>query len=221
MRDDFSLKVKDTLSKRVGLRCSNPDCRVLTTGPNSLEDKATNIGVAAHITAAEQNGPRYVPSITRQERSSISNAIWLCQSCAKLIDNDTIKYTVEILRGWKTRAEEETELELTKKKSPTYTGELNELFDLMPSLINEIKTDIENNPLFREFILLKKGTVYNSRRKDYFVYYYDEHEDLDAKILLLENNELVKDITYNNTKRFVINERFVKILKSINKRLLE
>jgi hypothetical protein len=44
MRDDFKSQVKDTLSKRVGLRCSNPNCRALTAGPNSDKDKTTNIG---------------------------------------------------------------------------------------------------------------------------------------------------------------------------------
>lgn len=214
MRDEFNIKLKDTLSKRVGLRCSNPDCRVLTTGPNSNENKSTNIGVAAHITAAEQNGPRYDSSITKQERSSINNAIWLCQSCAKLIDSDPTKYTIEILKDWKERSEDETEFEFTKKKRPSNTVEFNEILELMPTLINEIKTDLESNPLFREFILQRKGWIYNSRRKDFFVYYYDDHENLDAKIMLLENNGLVKDITYNNTKRYVISEGFVKTLKN-------
>jgi hypothetical protein len=89
MRDDFNSQIKDTLSKRVGLRCSNPNCRVLTSGPNSCEDKVTNIGVAAHIKAASIKWPRYDPSMTPIERSSIRNGIWLCQTCAKLVDNDT------------------------------------------------------------------------------------------------------------------------------------
>jgi len=48
-RDDFSAKVKDDLSKRVGYRCSK--CRKMTSGPNQ-EGGAVNIGVAAHIYAA-------------------------------------------------------------------------------------------------------------------------------------------------------------------------
>jgi hypothetical protein len=54
MRDDFDEKTKEILSRRVGLRCSNPNCRKLTTGPQTDPSKAINIGVAAHITVASQ-----------------------------------------------------------------------------------------------------------------------------------------------------------------------
>ena len=35
------------------------------------------------------------------------NGIWLCQNCAKLVDNDPIRYTADVLRGWKASAESE------------------------------------------------------------------------------------------------------------------
>jgi hypothetical protein len=217
MRDDFSSKIKDTLSKRVGLHCSNPNCRSLTSGPNTYEHIATNIGVASHITAASPNGPRYDASLTQIERSSIRNGIWLCQSCAKLIDSDPKKYSVELIRKWKTEAEKETELELTKTKKTKKTKDYDEIFKLMPTLINEFKFDIENNPLLREFILLEKGWAYNSGGRKVMVYFYEDHEDLDAKMRLLENNGLINDITFNNTKRYVLTEKFVGILKNLDK----
>lgn len=34
-RDDFLSKTKDTLARRVGMRCSNPACQKLTSGPQS------------------------------------------------------------------------------------------------------------------------------------------------------------------------------------------
>ena len=217
MRDDFNSHIKDTLSKRVGLRCSNPNCRALTSGPNSSEDKATNIGVAAHITAASINGPRYDASMNTSERSSIKNGIWLCQSCAKLIDSDTLRYAVDLLHEWKNKAEIETELELTKvRRSKTPTG-FEKFFKLMPALINEFKEDIEKNPLMREFILQGRGWVYNSGGRKILVYFFEDHEDLEAKIRLLENNNLVNEITFNNVKRFVFTEEFVEILNSIDK----
>ena len=87
-RDEFSTTTKETLAKRVGYRCANPNCRKLTCGPCEDENKAINIGVAAHITAASPGGPRYDETLTSEERKSINNGIWLCQSCAKLIDDD-------------------------------------------------------------------------------------------------------------------------------------
>jgi len=216
VRDEFSSSVKDILSKRVGLICSNPNCRTLTMGPNSNEGKTTNIGVASHITAASPGGPRFNEISTQEERSSISNAIWLCQSCSKLIDSDTKKYTVDILKQWKTEAERQTELKLNKQLgSNEPTESYIEVFNLMPELIREIATDIKANPLFREFILQQKGWVYNSGGKQFLVYYYDDHDDLDAKIRLLENNGLVKDITYNNTRRYVLEEKFIRELKKL------
>ena len=40
MRDDFSPSIKDILAKRVGYRCSNPKCQVLTSGPQENPEKA-------------------------------------------------------------------------------------------------------------------------------------------------------------------------------------
>jgi hypothetical protein len=217
MRDDFNSQIKDTLSKRVGLRCSNPNCRALTAGPNSFEDKATNIGVAAHIKAASVNGPRYDPSMTPSERRAIKNGIWLCQSCAKLIDNDTLRYTVNLLHEWKNKAEKEADLELTKVRSlKTPTG-FEKVFKLMPALINEFKEDLETNPLMREFILQGRGWAYNSGGRKLLVYFFEDHEDLEAKVRLLQNNNLVNDIAFNSVKRFVFTEEFVELLNNIDK----
>jgi hypothetical protein len=105
-RDNFSNESKRILQERVGNRCSNPDCQCLTSGPNADPQKATRIGVAAHITAASPGGPRWNPALTNQQRSSITNAIWLCQNCAKLVDSDSTIYPEERLFAWREFAEE-------------------------------------------------------------------------------------------------------------------
>jgi hypothetical protein len=104
-RDDFTKPIKDTLARRVGFLCSNPDCRVLTCGPHTELHKAVSLGVAAHITAASPGGPRYDLNITSKERSSIENAIWLCQNCAKLIDSDVNAYALSKIFCWKVTSE--------------------------------------------------------------------------------------------------------------------
>ena len=217
MRDDFNKKVIDTLSKRVALHCSNPNCRKLTMGPNSQKQKTTNIGVAAHITAASYNGPRFDPNLTSKERSSMDNAIWLCQSCSKLIDSDSVKYTTELLKKWKTDAEKFTELELTNLRMDNESEQYFKIFRLMPDLINELIDDIKDNPLLRELILQKKGWTYNSGGKKLLVYYYEDHKNLDEKMILLENNGLINDIKYNDTQRYILTEDFVGILMSLEK----
>ena len=107
-RDNFTAKTKDTLAKRVGYLCSNPNCRKLTVGANEIEDKSTSVGVAAHITAASEGGPRYDGSLTKKQRIHINNGIWLCSNCATLIDKDPENYSASLLRQWKSSAERES-----------------------------------------------------------------------------------------------------------------
>lgn len=113
-RDDFSEKTKTLLANRVCGRCSNPDCGKTTLGANSEPTKAINIGVAAHICAAAPGGPRYDSAMTTEERKSPENGIWLCQSCAKLVDSDPTKYSKDLLIGWKKFAESTSALELER-----------------------------------------------------------------------------------------------------------
>ena len=75
--------------------------------PTAIHKKRVSIGEAAHITAAAEGGPRYNPDLTPEERSSIENGIWLCRSCARLIDSDERVYSIELLRMWKYAAEYE------------------------------------------------------------------------------------------------------------------
>ena len=105
MRDDFTEDVKRILAARAGAVCSNPGCRALTTGPQDDPAKAVNVGVAAHITGAAAGGPRYNPSFSLEERRHADNGIWLCQNCAKLVDNDVARFPEALLRAWKTDAE--------------------------------------------------------------------------------------------------------------------
>ena len=69
-RDEFSRKVEEILAKRVGTLCSNPQCSVPTYGPSESPSKSLNKGVAAHIRAAAQGGPRYDPEISSEERKT-------------------------------------------------------------------------------------------------------------------------------------------------------
>ncbi len=63
------------------------------------------IGVAAHICAAAPGGRRYDPTITPEQRSSIENGIWLCQTHSAVIDRDEVTYPADRLREMKLRHE--------------------------------------------------------------------------------------------------------------------
>jgi hypothetical protein len=116
-RDSFDERTKRDLAARVNSRCSNPQCRAPTSGPQDDPEKAVNLGVAAHITAASDGGPRFDPSITPDERSAASNGIWLCQNCAKEIDNDVKRFTPTLLREWKDRAEHDARVAVGKAQA--------------------------------------------------------------------------------------------------------
>jgi len=131
-RDDFSTASKEALAKRVAFKCSNPSCQATTSGPHTTATRFVNVGVASHITAAAPGGPRYDPSLSAVERSSIENAIWLCQTCAKLIDNDSLRYTVSVLKDWKVSAE--------AKALRTLNGNLDSEF--FPQPVSAIHTPI-------------------------------------------------------------------------------
>ena len=107
VRDDFGEDTKRILAQRVGGQCSNPTCRAKTSGPQVNPAKALNVGVAAHITGASPEGPRYREDFDSDARKHPSNGIWLCQNCAKLVDNDEEQFPETTLRAWKAKAEQE------------------------------------------------------------------------------------------------------------------
>lgn len=118
MRDDFSPKTKTSLAARANFECSFTDCRRPTSGPNdSSPDGVTNIGVAAHIHGASPGGPRYLSSMTSDERSNISNGIWMCPTHGTLIDRDTTAYTADILREMKAAHEIQIRAEMSGLKT--------------------------------------------------------------------------------------------------------
>lgn len=110
MRHEFGSSTKKNLAMRVAHRCSNPGCRRSTTGPHGEPDKSISIGVAAHIFAASQGGPRYNPDMSKEQRTNIDNGIWLCESCARAIDADVERYSSSLLWEWKKNAEEAARL---------------------------------------------------------------------------------------------------------------
>lgn len=124
-RDDFNRDVIETLYRQVSGVCSNPDCMVVTTGPvlTLAPKKSSNIGVAAHITAAAKGGPRYDSAMSSAERKSAANGIWVCHNCSRKIDNDDASYPVELLDAWKKTALEAAVLRHSKPQLTEATVE--------------------------------------------------------------------------------------------------
>lgn len=212
MRDDFSAPTKELLAKRVGFRCSNPECRQPTSGPQADQRGAVNVGVAAHISAASPGGPRFEVELSSEQRCDSTNGIWLCQTCAKLVDNDSRRFTRVVLEGWKRAAERAAAIALTQgARGDQALPGVAKVESLMPALLEEMREDLRSYPTNREFVILKRGWVYNSDGF-YLAYYLDEHDDLEGKLQILENLGLIRETTHNNVRRFVFQEGFVDYL---------
>lgn len=104
-RDDFTDTTKLKLAKQAGWLCSDPSCRRPTIGSTSDGKNEINLGTAAHICAAAPGGPRYDPKQTREQRRSDDNGIWMCKLHGTAVDAKDSKFTVELLREWKTQAQ--------------------------------------------------------------------------------------------------------------------
>ena len=213
MRDDFVASTKDLLARRVGFKCSNLACRQPTSGPQADESGAVSIGVAAHITAASPDGPRYDPSLTPEQRTSPDNGIWLCQNHGKLVDNDRVRYTVDSLRDWKERAEAaaEQELRLRLQRFPDRSRVFERMERLMPALLAEMRQDLASKPLRREVQLRKRRLSYGTKGNE-LLYYYEDHEDLDDKLQILQNENLAESISSAEPKQFLLSEELAEYL---------
>jgi len=214
-RDDFSTSTKDTLARRVGHRCSNPGCCQPTSGPQENRAKSVNVGVAAHISAAAEGGPRYDSSLTPALRAAIENGIWLCQICAKLVDNDPARFTAAILLDWKSFSEKRAQSRLENRSAPEIQDpRLLKIERLMPELMAEMRQDLASSPLCRELIAISRRVTFcypQDRRM--FTYYLEDHVDLLSKLMILQNHGFIRDIRHNDVPRFAFEEEFADYLE--------
>lgn len=214
MRDDFKQAEVTKLARQSGYICSNPSCRRATVGPDG-EGGSASIGVAAHITAAAAGGPRFDPTMTQEQRSSVENGIWLCQTCSRLIDADIPSHPADTLIEWKRLSEIQAYLAL-RNLEVVRSRNFKDLERKMPELIAEMRQDIQKHPFAREIIIMSKGWTYNGSGKMIFSYYFEEHEHLREKMKLCENYGAVVNITFNNVDRYEFTEDFAEYLESPN-----
>jgi len=144
-------------------------------------------------------------------RASIDNGIWLCQNCAKLVDNDALAYSVDLLRAWRAVAEATSKSEIERGITIQVDQRFSRAERDMPQLLAEMRADLKKSPLARRFGCMKKVW---SVRTDALRYFYDDHPNLDDKIRILESLGLVSDVTRGTDIRYyLITEPFADYLK--------
>jgi hypothetical protein len=158
-----------------------------------------NVGVAAHISAAAVGGPRYDPNLSQEERSAASNGIWLCQNCAKIVDNDLARFTVTFLKDRKLVAELDaqdkvgkTQSELTAQQAKlALAGKVTLVANRLESFIrNEGASWVSRPPVNRTAVLLRAMGAQLSHFPDEIMvqHYVSEFgEEMKALVPVLRN----------------------------------
>lgn len=82
---------------------------------------------------------------------------------------------------------------------------------LMPDLLAEMREDLGQSPFAREFVLISKDWTYNGEE---LTYCFEDHPDLKGKVRILQNYELIKDITFNDVARYSISEELADYLEN-------
>ncbi len=155
-------------------QCAFPGCKKrLVNQDNALY---SNI---CHIEAANENGKRYNPNMTDEERNNYPNLILLCLQHHREIDNSE-KYTVKVLKEMKRDHESEQLIDQLTRNPSMLINAINAIASLN---IDDIDTDsnldvfdpmakIEYNDLKENVPIIQEYKAYYQRINDL----YDELE---------------------------------------------
>lgn len=101
MKMGITLKTHKMLWARSANRCALPSCRRVLVENETETDDASIVGDEAHIVARENDGPRGISDLTLEQRDKYDNLILMCKIHHKQIDDQEMKYTVEVLHRMK------------------------------------------------------------------------------------------------------------------------
>ncbi|MBR1266367.1 hypothetical protein JQ629_02485 [Bradyrhizobium sp. AUGA SZCCT0222] len=149
--------------------------------------------------------------MTSEERSDIKNAIWLCQTHAKLIDDDELSFPASLLREWKSTAEQIAALE-ARGYAVTRAQPFPDLEKKAPKLIAEMREDLRKEPLVRQFVLIPNRRVSYNAGSPQFMYFEDEHEYLSSVMTIMLHVGAIYDARFNRVPRYNFTEEFVRFL---------
>lgn len=163
------------MSKRAANRCSNPDCCAVTSGPAANPSGSINVGEAAHIYGAHPGSARFEPEMPAIDRSAITNAIWLCGNCHKMVDDDETRFPAGLLFEWQKNHERQIAIiigkagaEVRQKWEARHLEEFGRLSYLAERIITEkpalweyrLTSEVlrfEMTPILQRWDALKRG----------------------------------------------------------------
>ncbi|HUW95123.1 MAG TPA: HNH endonuclease signature motif containing protein [Anaerolineae bacterium] len=86
---------------RAASRCAFPECRRQLVVDATQTDDESLVGDACHIIAREPSGPRGDCPLPPEDRDRYDNLILLCKVHHKLVDDQPLRYTAEVLKDMK------------------------------------------------------------------------------------------------------------------------
>ena len=142
------------------LVCYWPDCTVQAI---TMVDDAPEIAVdIAHIRALHTGGARYDETMSDQERNAFPNLILLCRPHHKRVDTRERQYPVELLTGWKRKADRRygdvfdtlgSETWTPESLGQAITGALESRLKKLEEAVNQLaEVDQESATLMRSLI---------------------------------------------------------------------
>jgi len=185
------------------------------------QDSESVVGDECHIVSEKPKGPRYDADFPPDHIDSYSNLILLCRVHHKMVDDQEETFTADILRKLKANHESWVSQALASAASEDNTGTdalvktFQKVKSAMPELIAEMRADLagEGSEFIREFFVVSRNWVLNLR-DPCFCYYFEDHDNLQGKIHVLENQGFVIDVTPGNAKKYRMTEEFVELLVS-------
>lgn len=179
----------DTLS---GNECYAPSCNKKLIA----EDHKTIISKICHITAASKNGPRYIASMSDDDRRDFNNLILLCDEHHNIIDNmeNVQKYPISLLQEWKRNHESK----LLNKNLIQNSTLLSQAINVLANI--EMDEDFEDLTGGEPFDINNK-IEYNSVKE--YKYIIDEYKVYYGKIDALYD-ELEKSGSFKKEKLLTI-----------------
>lgn len=87
----------------------------------------------------------------------------MCQNCAKLVDNDPVRFTVEVLKKWKRDAEAEARHRLGKTAAPAPTAAPDLKVYSRVRIAPTVPRDFEGS---QWMVMADKGRLFEVRKTD-------------------------------------------------------
>ncbi|HEX6394683.1 MAG TPA: HNH endonuclease [Acidimicrobiales bacterium] len=91
----ISVQTRKLLWGRSGNRCAYSECKRELVLEVTLTSRSTTVGNECHIVSRKPDGPRGDNPLPLDQRDEYDNLILLCADHHKVIDEDTVTFTVD------------------------------------------------------------------------------------------------------------------------------